>query len=885
MKITIKKLLRAALCGVFVCPLLATAQIAEPETIFYGQVINRTSGAIDLVTSGNMVWTIARPDGTQIKVSAPLRSLSNGQFSYRLSVPHEALTYGLTVDSDVVPLSAAVAGCSVVSIAVDGNPASIIPPGTSSFIVGQNLRAGTYRLDLELFNQLASTSGDGIPDWWKSLYGVSDPNAHPNQDGWSNLQKFQMGGNPSQDNRYPSLLATEYWVYADGRTEVPLAVVDSDSASTNIHFTINSLPPNGTFYLRNYTNDLTLSIGSSFTLDDVNHGKLIFTHGGPSAFAGPTSINLGLVDENPSHATNYTVWVNVYRPNYPDNISQAAQAAAAAPFGFSDIPGLSFGEQQMLINYYLSRDRGFIAADFSRFGLSRTNQAANVSSGRQAPHVFVGGSGNDRLLGGGAGDIFVGGRGNDDLRGNGGTNLYVISGPNSGNDTIEDFTVTNGDALDISRVLTNTAWQLTNYVFLTTDSTNTYIGINFAGVGSGFTNMTVTLLGCQYSQANLRALCDGGNLLTGTKAMSPSVSVSATIPAASENGPAAGQFTLTRSGSLASSLAVNLTISGSAVNGSSYQLISSVATFAPGQHILTILVMPYQTSDTLTQYVQINVSTGTGYDVGAFNSAQVSIEPLAAQISIQTAVSVATKIDQSPGIFVVSRGGILSSAVSVRLGVGGTASSNTDYTMTDDSGRTISPSFPLVSLAANQTEAFVYVTPKTTANVANGTKYVLLTVKTNSTYKVMNPAADRVFILNQMMDGTTWQQTYFPNYSGSWSSFASQDAGNLGIKNLYRYTFGLNPTNPASTNGLPCYQIVNDHLTVTFRHPLAVTDYDYLPEVSDDMSNWSSLTNDIQPYTMPNGNTNDVETVSYRSVNAVHGVKSKQFMRVWLQAH
>jgi hypothetical protein len=287
----------------------------------------------------------------------------------------------------------------------------------------------------------------------------------------------------------------------------------------------------------------------------------------------------------------------------------------------------------------------------------------------------------------------------------------------------------------------------------------------------------------------------------------------------------------------------------------------------------------------LTQYVQIAVATGTGYDVGASSTAQVSIEPLAAQITIQAVASTATKNDQSPGIFVVSRGGILSSVLSVRLDISGSASSITDYTITDDNGHAISTAFPLVSMPANQTEAFVYITPKTTANVASGPKYVQLTVKTNTTYKVLNPSFARVFILNQWMSGLVWQQSFFPAVSDDWNTFANKDTGSKGIRNLYRYAFGLNPTNPVVTNGLPCYQILNDHLAVTYRHPLAVTDYDYITQVSDDLVNWSALSNDVEPFVAPNANTNDVETVSYRSKSTVHGGKQKQFMRVVLQPH
>ena len=875
MKSTIQKLFFSALCTTMLSPVLAPAQISEPETIFYGQVINRTSGQLDLITVGNLVWHIARPDGRQITLAATLRPLNNGQFSYRLSVPHQALTYGLFVTPDSVPLAVALADCSLLTMTVDGVPASIVAPGTTTFSVNQSLRAATYRLDLELLNPLASSSGDGIPDWWKARYGVTDPNGHPFADGWSNLQKFQNGTSPTQDNRFPSLATTEFWAYADGRTEIPFAAIDSDSATTNISYRLTSLPSSGNFYLRNFSNDVTLALNSTFTQDDVNQGRLIFLHGGSNSPAGPVNFNISLNDENPAHGTNYSIWLNVYRPNYSPAVTAAASTIAAAPFGFSDIPGLSFSEQQMLLNYLWSRDFGCIISDASRAASAKTLTAARVQAGRELPHVLVGGFGADRLVGSGTNDILVGGRGNETLRGNGGADLFIISDVNSGNDTIEDFSTIEGDALDISRVLTGASGQLTNYVQLSNNGSNTTVAINFAGAGSGFTNLTVTLLGKQYTQADLRTLSDGGSLLTGNKALSPVISITATIPAASQNGPVAGQFTLTRTGPTGSPLTVNLTISGSAVNGTSYQLLPSSVDFASGQRTVTLPVNPYQTSTALTQIAQVSVAAGTGYGsgIGTLGTASVSIEPLLPQITIEAIEPTAIRSDLTPGTFLISRGGIVDRSVLVRLTINGTASSSTDYNSFSS----------FLNFPPYQTTALISITPKATANLVGGPKYVQVAIKTDTSYSALNPSVGRVYIVDQLYTGDSWKQRFFASSSDDWNTFARRDSGNTGIKNLNRYAFGLNPTNPSPTNGLPLYQIMNDRLSVTFRHPLGVTDLEYVVQVSDDLVNWSALSNDVENFTPPNANTNDVEMVSYRSKSTVHAGKLKQFMRVTLQ--
>ena len=878
MKSFLKKLFATALLAGGLAPLAVRAQISEPATVFYGQVINRTSAQTDLITQGNLVWTILRPDGKALTLTAALAPLNNGRYSYRLAVPHELLTFGLTVSAAAVPLSAVAADCSHLIITVDGAPANILAPGPAYFTVAQSLRAATYRLDLELTSPLADTSGDGIPDWWKKLYGITDPNA-VGADGWSNLQKFKNGGNPTQDNRFPTLATTEFWVYADSISEVPLVAVDSDSAAASIHYTLTSLPAGGTFYLHNVSatggiNDMALGINGYFSQDDVNLGRLVFVQNQTNAPAVPTTFNVGLVDENPAHATNYVVTLNLFRPNYPDAVNALARTNANAPVGCTDLPGLAFSEQQMLVNYYLGRDHGYILADTSRATMPHTVQAASAgaSGGLDRSYVLVGGAGDDRLIGGTTNDILICGRGKDTLRGNGGADLFIFPGTVSGNAAIEDFKVTEGDVLELSRVLQGASTQLTNYLQLTTVGTNSLLGVNFAGAGSGYSNLTVTLTGTQFTSASLRSLADGGNLLTGNKILSPVVTIVASVPAASQNGPVAGQFTLTRSGSLGQPLTVNLAISGSAVNGSSYELIAGTATFGQGQRNVNVALNPYLNSSVFSSVAQVAVAVGTGYEIGAAASAQVSIEPMLPQITIEAIEPTAIRTDLTPGTFLVSRAGIFDRSVLVRLTIGGTASAGSDYSAVSS----------FVNLSPYQTTALISIAPKATASVTNAPKFVSISIKADVSYKAMNPSTDRVFIVDQLFTHDSWQARYFPGAAESWAAFANRDTGNTGIKNLYRYAYGLNATNPVPTNGIPFYQIVNGHLSVTFRRPLAVTDFDYIVQVSDDLVHWSSLANDVEPFTPSNANTNDAESVSFRGKAAVE-VTPKQFMRVLLQ--
>src|SRR5712671_848878 len=152
-------------CILLILLLAASSQadIPEPDTLFYGKIVNRTSQQEYLINNGTLSWVVSRPDGKQITLSTQLSSLNNGIYSYSLRVPHEALVFGLTVSSNSVPLTIQSASCSHLAITVDGAVARIMAPGSSTFIVSQAARSSTYRLDLELFTGLPDTTGDGTP--------------------------------------------------------------------------------------------------------------------------------------------------------------------------------------------------------------------------------------------------------------------------------------------------------------------------------------------------------------------------------------------------------------------------------------------------------------------------------------------------------------------------------------------------------------------------------------------------------------------------------------------------------------------------------------------------------------------------------------------------
>jgi hypothetical protein len=106
----------------------------------------------------------------------------------------------------------------------------------------------------------------------------------------------------------------------------------------------------------------------------------------------------------------------------------------------------------------------------------------------------------------------------------------------------------------------------------------------------------------------------------------PVVTLTASDPDASETSPNGGGFTLTRTGSTAMPLTVNLSHSGTAVNGTDYASIATTQTFAAGQSVLNLPVSPVDdTAIEDVETVTLTLAAGAGYTAGSPSNGTVSV--------------------------------------------------------------------------------------------------------------------------------------------------------------------------------------------------------------------------------------------------------------------
>ena len=144
-----------------------------------------------------------------------------------------------------------------------------------------------------------------------------------------------------------------------------------------------------------------------------------------------------------------------------------------------------------------------LSADFENLTLSGSgsisgtgNAGNNVITGNNTANILSGGDGNDTLIGAGGLDQLTGGLGAD---------TFVIRSLTEGADIVKDFSMAQGDKLDISDLLTGFDPQtelLSNFVRTVASGSNTVVQVDASGSGASYLTAT-SLEGVSVSLATL----------------------------------------------------------------------------------------------------------------------------------------------------------------------------------------------------------------------------------------------------------------------------------------------------------------------------------------------------------------------------------------------
>ncbi|MDY0341505.1 MAG: cadherin-like domain-containing protein, partial [Coriobacteriia bacterium] len=773
-----------------------------------------------LITEGELVWTIQRHDGSTVTLRTQLYALGNNQYAYRLEVPHAAIALGLPPDPDGIPMPPTPRVNVHTIVTVDGQPATLLGPAPSAFTTEQILRTATHRLDLALDREATDTDGDGIPDWWEDIYGLDKQNAadaahDANSDGTTAYQAYLRGLDPAHDTRFPILLTPEVIVYPAGTTAILLDLVDTDSSPDQVTYTLISPPAAGALTLRNAQEDplapdTTLVPGAQFTHADLLAGRVVYDHDGSAT--PPGALTVTVHDEDPEHpAFESTIGLLAFEPgNYVATNMTALEARR--------------------IRNHHSASRGFVIMDAgylpenTALSMPSTGKADTSLDAYRAAYgddrraLLVGGSAeNLSLAGGHRDDVLMPGPGDSTLTGGAGADRFTFSHFSVGNVTLTDYTPAEGDVIDFNALPAEAGGTVHQYIQLAGTADGAELRVDLDGHGIGFNNLVVALPRFDTISADLYDLVENGSLLVGDLRLQPLLSVVATTPNASENGPVPGVFTISRRGSLAESITVNFTLTPAAANGNDYVFVPSTVTLPAGAASTTVVITPVNDGiPEQPEHVLLSLLPGAGYAIGSGSQASITIEDMRMIVEISAIVPIANKDTAASAWFELKRRDGDTGQLLVPLKISGTAKNGTDYATVNG----------YALLSAGQNSFYIEIKPLATATLANGAETVRISILPTERYLIGLSGSSQVIIIEREDTFADWAAREFSIVTSGVKSFAAQASAGTGITHFQRYAYGLDPHAPAN-DGLPRPFIREGRLVVTFRKPLTASDVTY----------------------------------------------------------
>lgn len=194
-----------------------------------------------------------------------------------------------------------------------------------------------------------------------------------------------------------------------------------------------------------------------------------------------------------------------------------------------------------------------------------------------------------------------------------------------------------------------------------------------------------------------------------------------------------GTFTITRAGSTALALTVNLLANGTATAGSDYVPLPSSVTIPVGQSTITLPLVALNDSEIEPdETVTLNLQAGTGFTIGTSSSATVNLyDDETTQVRVEIGDSKMIEASTAdPGTFTLRRLGSRVAAITVNYSLSGTAINGADYSTLNGTA----------TIGANLGSATITVTPINDALV-EGSETVILTVGTGTGYTVIEPSS------------------------------------------------------------------------------------------------------------------------------------------------
>lgn len=231
------------------------ATLTAPPAVLFGRVIHAGEGPSYQAYEGELTLElVSDSDPTHvISLSSKLSRIgAAGDISYRFEIPLKYLPA-----AHELPSSLAVGfqelTYSFRSLLIDGRSALLLIPSHARLTTRFSELAPEHRLDLLVNLPQTDSDADRIPDWWEQRHGLnphlaSDAARDLDGDGLDNRGEWVKATDPTVPNITPLLQTSSLRVAAGGVAGFHVAIVDLDTAPSELSLRLLDIPDGLTFH-------------------------------------------------------------------------------------------------------------------------------------------------------------------------------------------------------------------------------------------------------------------------------------------------------------------------------------------------------------------------------------------------------------------------------------------------------------------------------------------------------------------------------------------------------------------------------------------------------------------------------------------------------------
>ena len=787
--------------------------IIEPPTILFGKIFNRSANS-EVLHEGELTVQIQIEGGTLVSMATDLIS---EEYSYVLEIPHQALSFGLADNAQYLPLEGASSTLTLQALAVDGYTASVVAPGQSTIELSQENRGQVLRLDLEVSLPVADFDGDGIPDWWEDAHGLDkqfsgDATGDGDEDGMDNLAEYLGGTDPNRSDFQPAILTSELVTYEGGTSIMLLQSADVDTDPEDLTYQFNSLPASGMLARWDPTSRILIPLGAGaqMTQAEINQGLLRFKLE-DSAGNAVERFSIALSDGSMAYAATVAeIAIYITEPLDPEATLTPLEGIRAdlSMNVAAGVIALDLGRSTTASSLDLSAETDLIVPEGEVIGapfgfvLISGSSAVDLTGSSLSDFIVASQSASGSYTGGAGSDTF-----------------YFLAAQEQ--QSVEDFSIAEGDVLDVSGLLVGPSSQLLDYLSVTIVGDDTQLNVYADGTQAGLPDLTINLPNQHLAQSDLVELYYDGQFASGDVGLAPRISIAA-LKDAEEKGESSGSFVLTREGDLTSELTANVALSGTASNGSDFRPIQPTVVFEANESEATIVVSPYADGITEpTEKLIVTLTTNAAYALGEASSAEIEILDQLPELYFEALASKAVADPIQPGLLLLHRTGSPGASLFVPLEITGTARNGIDYTYVS----------PFVQFGPGVTAKPIQFIPS--AHLAalpdSFVESIRVSVKEGATYDVVG-GSEKLYLIKEQMTFAEWQITRQSGAAAPLVLAAKSVPSDVDAALLHYALAGDMNSEPVPDDFAPSITLLGDYIEISCRCNLLASDVELTVE-------------------------------------------------------